>query len=97
MTNVQIITMEAIAQGIYTEEQATNFFSAGQLLPLFTYAEWKHKGFQVKRGEKACMKASIWMKKKKKADEDEDKKQNDYYIKTASFFRPEQVEEIKAN
>lgn len=56
---------------------------------LLTYAEWKRKGKQVKKGEKASLKTQIWVRSKKKNKDGEEEKC--FIRKTASFFTENQV------
>lgn len=100
MTNLQIITETAIAENIFTEEQVEKFFSEFGMLPLFTFAEWKKKGYFVKKGEKAKMQCFIWRKKKNKAnkeateDNTEETNEREFFKVKAFFFGIEQVEKI---
>lgn len=98
MTNFEIITNAAIAEGLYTEEQVNAIFQSGHDLPLHTYNEWKRAGFQVKKGEHAALSCDIWMPKKKKAAEkqegDDEEEGRNFYKKHAHFFLVSQVESI---
>lgn len=49
MTNMEILALET--QMIGFEWDGEN---------LFTYAEWKARGYQVKRGEKAILSTHLW-------------------------------------
>lgn len=60
MTNNEIIYSEAIAAGIYTQEQADAILASGHALPLHTFPEWKRLGYSVKKGEKAAVKTRLW-------------------------------------
>lgn len=60
MTNNDIITSAAIETGIYTEEQAAAILASGHTLPLHTFAEWKARGYSVKKGEKAVLHLYLW-------------------------------------
>ena len=57
-----------------------------------TYAKWKSMGYQVRRGEHALFKATIWKYAKKK-DENGDEEAR-MFMKSASFFGRAQVERI---
>lgn len=104
MTNLTIITNEAIAQGLFTEEQAQEYFENGYTLPLHTFKEWQRLGYSVKKGEHAKMTCYIWRfnnKKKKQQNDNENDENNqeineqDFYKVKAFFFTAEQVEKIK--
>ena len=41
MTNTEIITRTAIAEGLFTEAEATAIIASGRRLPLHTYSEWR--------------------------------------------------------
>ena len=60
MTNNEIIYSEAIAAGIYTQEQADAILASGHALPIHTFPEWKRLGYSVKKGEKAAIKTRLW-------------------------------------
>lgn len=84
MTNVEIITAEAALIGYpYNGEN------------LFTFQEWKERGYSVKKGEHAFIKTKLWKFKKVK-DEQEDGEENEkrFVLATAALFTPEQVEKI---
>lgn len=55
MTNTEIITRTAIAEGLFTEAEATAIIASGRRLPLHTYSEWRRMGYQVKQGEHASL------------------------------------------
>ena len=62
-----------------------------------TYAMWKSLGYQVKKGEKAIAKFSIWkyVTKKSKEKEDEEEAENSkMFLKASSFFKFSQVEKV---
>lgn len=71
---------------------------------LHTYKEWQSLGFQVKKGQKAIAKFTIWnftnkpSKAVREAAEKEGKEvttTGHYYMKESSFFSDSQVEPIK--
>ena len=77
------------------------YYKAMNNIPLeeeiHTFAEWKHLGFSVKKGEKAKYKIAIWNKSTKNKKEDEEQEDNSYfYIKVAAFFSMDQVKLIDA-
>lgn len=65
-------------------------------LVIDTYAGWRFKGWQVKRGEKALFTTKIWKPcKQKKINENGDIIQTKkLLLVNASFFSREQVEKI---
>lgn len=86
MTNIQIIANEAIANNLYTEEQVEELFSTMGCLPLFTFAEWKKKGYFVKKGEKAKLTCYIWKMKKEKT-QGKDTDGNDVEVDATNFYK----------
>lgn len=82
MTNLEIISAECVTNGIKASVD--------------TYAGWKRKGFQVRKGEKAVFKTKIWKpcKAKKSENTDNDEKQSKMYLVKAAFFTDEQVDAI---
>lgn len=97
MTNVEIIAHSAIAAGLYSKEEVEAIFAAGNILPLFTYAEWSARGFQVRKGEKAKLVCDIWRHKDKKKEQDssEEVDESSFYKKKAHFFGREQVDKVE--
>ena len=112
VTNAEIITMEQLRlleEGVlkYTGRKlkGVNMLTGeeceiDEIQPLHTYAKWKSLGYQVKKGEKAIAKFSIWKytnRKPKDADEGEVQPQGRGYcfMKMSSFFTDTQVEKIK--
>ena len=53
MTNLMTVTIEAVLNDVFTEEEAVNYLVTTGALPLYTFQEWKKRGYYVKRGEKA--------------------------------------------
>lgn len=99
MTNLTIITNAAIQAGIFSADEAEAIIKSGHSLPLHTFAEWKRMGYNVKKGEKACLKCDIWRKSTKKLPVlvDGEEVENDrFYKKTSHFFTFNQVEKIQA-
>lgn len=86
MTNIQIIANDAIANNLYTEEQVEELFSTMGCLPLFTFAEWKKKGYFVKKGQKAKMVSYIWKMKSEKTTA-QDKNGNDVEVNETNFYK----------
>ena len=102
MTNFKIITDSAIAAGLFTEAEATAIIESGASLPVHTFAEWKRRGYNVKKGEHAKLTCFIWRMNNKKGtlpmkDGDDVEIDESHFYKTkAYFFTREQVEAIKA-
>lgn len=94
MTNLFIITNNAIEQGVFTEEEVKEYLEMGFRLPLHTFAEWKRLGYSVKKGEKARMMCYIWRYKggEPKDTEEINTDENGYYKVKAYFFTKEQVQ-----
>ena len=87
MTNAQIIAQEMLLNSINPNTKVD------------TYAGWKRKGKNVKKGEKAVFITQIWKPTKRKPKEGEpeelsDEKTNMYLVK-AAFFTESQVEDLK--
>lgn len=82
MTNEAIIMAAMELNGI-TEES-------------HTYNRWKAMGYQVRKGEKAAFKATIWKhgKKKVETEDGEEKEAGRMFMKTASFFTASQVDKV---
>jgi len=100
MTNLQIIANEAIANQLYTEDEVVEYFETIGCLPLFTFAEWKKKGYFVKKGEKAKLMCYIWKHKKSKTTvpmqdgNDVEVDERNFYKVKAFFFNETQVEKM---
>ena len=111
MTNNMIILLESVKlmeQGKIKGSGQVVFSQDGKELEIpeeiHTYQAWKRLGFQVKKGSKAVAQFGIWkyINQKPKADElanDVDGElealEGRCYMKLASFFTKEQVEEVK--
>lgn len=78
---------------------------------LLTFAEWKRKGFSVRKGEKSQFSCSLWKKLSKaemekqmeklkalakKEGKEKPKKPSSFVMTKCNFFLPHQVEAIKA-
>lgn len=107
MTNQEIICREAAAHGLITKAAAEAAILTGADIPLHTYAAWKSRGYQVRKGEKATIRTSLWKRskgnKKKAQDADSDTQQDTtenpeatghYFLATAFLFTADQVDEI---
>lgn len=96
MTNFEIITRTAIAEGIFTEAEAMEHIEKRGELPLHTFKGWKARGFQVKKGEKTRIRIGIWQQTKSKTNEETGEEiPGHMFMKTSCFFTGEQVEAIK--
>ena len=63
---------------------------------IHTYAIWKQMGYQVKKGQKAITSLTIWkhVERTKKNDNGEEEQEQKMFMKTAHFFKADQVEKI---
>lgn len=91
MTNFEIIG--EVAETIGFDYDGSN---------LKTFAEWKKIGYQVKKGEKAFLKANIWQKSTKKEEivneetgEKEIIEKGKFYKKLSHFFTEDQVKKAE--
>lgn len=83
MTNAELIQAAMMINGI--EE------------PAHTYTKWKQLGFQVRKGEKAAFKTSIWKHTTKVVERDgKEEEQGRMFMKTAAFFTLSQVDKVTA-
>lgn len=102
MTNLQIITDEAIANGLFTKEEVEAIYTAGHELPLHTYAGWKQRGYQVRRGEHARITTKLWQYNTKKQEvkttdgNDEEIEIKNCYLVKSYLFTLDQVDKIEA-
>lgn len=103
MNNYTIITTAALAEGIFTQEEARPYLEEGAPLPLHTFQEWHNLGYMVKKGEKARLTCSIWKYSKKNiptddgSDTEQTEQQGHYYLTKAYFFTRDQVQKIEAD
>ena len=66
--------------------------------PIHTFAGWKARGYKVVKGQHSDIKFPIWHYKKNKPkdmDEEEAVEKGYCYMKTASWFKSDQVEPNK--
>lgn len=114
MTNAQIIfnarcelmeagKLQGTGRKIEVEDENGAKIILDEPQEMHTFQAWKSLGYQVKKGEKAIAKLSIWKytEKKKKEEERtgnplEDESISNMFMKTAAFFSEAQVEPIKA-
>ena len=61
---------------------------------IHTYAAWKSMGYQVKKGEKAIAKFTIWKQTVKKAKTEDEQDETKMFLANAAFFKSTQVEAI---
>lgn len=104
MTNKMIILLESVKlmeQGIIKGSGIKGLTPEGKEIELpetiHTYQTWKQLGFQVKKGSKAVAQFPVWKytsKKSNEESEEEAQEQGHCFMKVASFFTKEQVEEV---
>lgn len=96
MTNLNIIVNEAVANKIFTKEEAIEIIKERGELPIHTFQAWKSKGYIVKKGEKAKIATRLWKFKKGTVENDDGKEEEreNYYLCKAYLFTEEQVEKI---
>lgn len=94
MTNTEIIFKEAIANKIYTKEEAQKIIEEQFVLPIHTFMVWKELGYSIKKGEHAKITTRLWKpcKGKKKEDSESDENTINMYLCKAFLFTREQVE-----
>ena len=92
MKNEEIIANVALNEGIYTEEEITEYAKRGMEIPLHTLQGWRKRGMSVKKGEHGIP-CRLW-KMKELSDEESsaDDSSRDFYQANAYLFRKEQVE-----
>lgn len=107
MTNATIILNESIRlmqEGVLkgTGEIITVKYDDGHTEdfevpePIHTYQAWKTMGYQVRKGEKAVAKFTIWKYAEHKEDNAEDESPSGkMFMKMSAFFKMSQVERIK--
>ena len=105
MTNTQII-FEALKLKGFSEDQLLTIMNAyNGDLPFHTFAEWKARGYSVKKGEKAFLAVPLWkftnkpnMAARKAAEEAGEEVNPDphYYKKLSYIFGFNQVEKTGA-
>ena len=97
MTNAQIIAQES--EQLVKEGKLKMVQIGNDLIPepIHTFQAWKSMGYAVKKGEKSEIKFAIWKYTSKKYTDEktnEEKEKSSMFLKTASFFRFDQVEKI---
>ena len=83
--NREILEMECMLKGFQYDGEN-----------LFTYNEWKQRGYQVKKGEKCFIKTKLWKALKNKEDDKNSKEDSSYkfVMITSCLFTNNQVELI---
>lgn len=94
-TNFQLISDAAINAGLFTLEQAAEIIATFGELPLHTYAGWKSRGYQVRKGEKAKLKTTIWKHSGEYTDKSGKEHESHMFMKLSAFFTADQVEAIQ--
>jgi hypothetical protein len=61
---------------------------------LFTFAEWKSRGYIVQKGQHAFISTKLW-KKVTKTDKKTGKTETNFYMVTSHLFNPDQVKPIQ--
>lgn len=73
--------------------------STGKISPdeeIHTYQGWKERGYQVRKGEKAVDKFTIWKCAAKKKNDEGTEETPKMFMKLSAFFSTKQVDLIKA-
>lgn len=96
MTNEEIIYRGIQSHLGLTDEEASAMLKAGTFPVMHTYEHWKSLGFQVRKGEHADLKLTIWKQGKAKEAEDGTMKPGRMFMKTAAFFGVSQVDKVAA-
>ena len=97
MTNAEIIYRTSI--DLVKAGKLNTVTVNGTAIPeeIHTFQGWKERGFKVKKGEKSDIKIPIWKHSSKMVEDKEtheEKEKSSMFMKTAAFFRPDQVERI---
>ena len=95
MTNEEIIFNGIKAHLGLTEEAAVALVMEGKFPTFHTYEHWKQLGYQVKKGEHAELKLTIWKQGKPKEDENGKQIAGKMFLKNAAFFGSGQVERMQ--
>lgn len=82
MTNIEIIAMEKVNNGINPD------------MELHTYKIWQSLGYQVQKGQKAIVSTKLW-KNVDVTDKKTGKKEQKMILCNASLFSYEQVKKIE--
>ena len=85
MSNAQIIETTAAMMGLDTSAEYR------------TYQQWKLRGYQVQKGQKAAMTVGLWTptKASKKQQEENPEAKTRLWLKTSALFTIDQVKQIE--
>ena len=97
MTNEEIILKGIQSHLKLTDEQVAEMLKNGTFPIYHTYEHWKSLGYQVRKGEHADLKLTIWKQGKAKEADDGTTIAGKMFMKTASFFGIGQVDRMVAN
>lgn len=99
MNNTTIIARSAIDAGLYTQQQIEEMIQKYGCLTIMTYQERKRAGYFVKKGEKAKLKAPLWIYKEgskseevAEGEEESSSTEAGYYHRWSHLFTMDQVE-----
>ena len=67
----------------------------GEDVELYTFSEWKKRGYSIKKGEHAKYQTTLWKYKTKPNKKDSEVSQGYCFMKKTHLFTREQVEIIK--
>lgn len=97
MTNQEIVFNGVKNYLKISDEEAVKMLEAGTFPVYHTYEHWKSLGFQVKRGEHAELKLTIWKQGRAHENEDGTTVPGRMFMKNSAFFGAGQVERMVAN
>lgn len=100
MSNEQIIYDEAIASGLYNEEELEQYIAEYGVLPLHTFNGWKALGYIPRKGTHCIIETRLWKHKEKKKEENEsedlvEENKDNFYLTKAFLFDISQVERLE--
>lgn len=92
MTNAEIIFIESMELVKEGKLQLVNDLPE----PIHTFAKWKSMGYNVKKGEKAIAKITIWKYSQRTRIDDAGNEidVSKCFPKTSAFFKTSQVEKV---
>ncbi|MCD8110143.1 MAG: hypothetical protein LUE14_08605 [Clostridiales bacterium] len=94
-SNTERIMRDAIANGIYTQEQVDMFLSAGKTPPIHTSETWRRLGFRVKEQESPRLCTKLWQYAENDTLPDNSGKEESgghFYLTKAYLYTSDQVE-----
>lgn len=95
MTNNTIIALSVLENNLMTRADLVKAIKETHDIPFHTFNEWRARGYKVKKGSKAVLKARLWVFIKV-SEEDKKNGKEDHFIKANSgIFSREQVELTK--